>query len=114
MRVLWVDDDELVGGVVGDLLAELGHEVIWAADGIAALDRLAQSGFDLLITDVRLGRGGDGRSLAQLARQERPSLPVIFMTGDDRVTLRAGEQLLRKPCTLGTLEAAINRARASG
>jgi CheY-like chemotaxis protein len=89
-------------------------KVLWVDDGIAALDRLAHGGFDLLITDVRLGRGGDGWSSAQLARQERPSLPVIFMTGDDRVTVRAGEQLLRKPCTLGKLEAAISRARTAG
>jgi len=64
-------------------------KVLWVDDGIAALDRLAHGGFDLLITDVRLDRGGDGWSSAQLARQERPSLPVIFMTDDDRVTVRA-------------------------
>jgi len=116
MRVLCVEDDALVGDIIGDLLNELGHEVTCCAGGLEALDQLSRVGpFGLLITDIRLGRGGDGRALVKLAREAYPALPVIYITGDTYVrSIGSDDQLLRKPCTLGMLEKAIAHACSAG
>ena len=110
MRILCVEDDRLVGDILCDLIRDLGHDVECYANPRDALDRLAvDRSFGLLITDIHLGSGLDGRVLAEDARSRRSDLPVIFVTGDPLVAFTAGREtiLLRKPCTLGTLEAAI-------
>ena len=72
------------GGVrllVREVLAELGYHALEAADGQAALPILqSQARIDLLVSDVGLP-GLNGRQVAEIARQHRERLPVLFMTG---------------------------------
>ncbi|GAC1559944.1 MAG: response regulator [Beijerinckiaceae bacterium] len=79
--VLVVDDEAAVRLVITDVLTELNYSYLEAADGDAALAllRTAQN-IDLLITDVGLP-GIDGRQLSEIARQLRPGLKVLFVTG---------------------------------
>ncbi|WP_171034010.1 PAS domain S-box protein [Lichenicoccus roseus] len=96
-RLLLVEDDDAVRGVLAAQLADLGYVVIEAADGDAAV-QLAEAGppFDAAIVDVIMP-GMDGRSLAEIIRRSRPSLPVLFMTGHaDRARL-ASETVIEKP-----------------
>ncbi|AKK64452.1 hypothetical protein FE36_11715 [Xanthomonas oryzae pv. oryzicola] len=80
-QVLVVEDDEQVRLLVTELLSELGYQADVVADADAALPILASSRrIDLLVTDVGLP-GLNGRQLAEIARQSRRDLPVIFMTG---------------------------------
>src|SRR4028119_1866467 len=67
--------------LVADVLEELGYQAIEAVDGPSGL-KLLQSDrrIDLLVTDVGLP-GLNGRQLADAARQRRPGLKVLFMTG---------------------------------
>ncbi|MCC4619460.1 PAS domain-containing protein [Xanthomonas cassavae CFBP 4642] len=106
-QVLVVEDDEQVRLLVTELLSELGYQAEVVADADAALPILASPRrIDLLVTDVGLP-GLNGRQLAEIARQSRGDLPVIFMTGyaetarDRGEFLGEGMSMIAKPFTLG-------------
>ncbi len=80
--VLVVDDEEVVRALVLDVLEENGYAAIEASDGLAGLCILQSSArIDLLISDVGLPGGMNGRQLADAARELRPGLKVLFITG---------------------------------
>ncbi len=68
--------------VAAERLRELGYRVLEAKDGPAAL-RVLRSGthVDVLVTDVGLPNGLNGRQVAEKARECRPDLPVLLITG---------------------------------
>jgi PAS domain S-box-containing protein len=108
-RVLVVEDEPDVRMLVVDVLRELGYSVEVAPDGAAALPILLGAGrIDLLVTDVGLP-GMNGRQLAEIARQHRPELRVLFMTGYARNAqvrgdfLDAGMDMLTKPFSIDEL-----------
>lgn len=80
--ILVVDDEVLIRMVAVEALEELGYEILEAGDGPSAL-RLLNSDVqvDLLLSDVGLPGGMNGRQLADAARQKRPDLQVLFVTG---------------------------------
>ncbi len=80
--VLVVDDEPTVRMLVTEVLEDLGYRAIEAADGSAGL-KVLQSGvrIDLLVTDVGLPGGMNGRQVADAARVARPDLKVLFITG---------------------------------
>ncbi|MEG3173884.1 PAS domain-containing protein [Sphingomonas sp. ZB1N12] len=80
--VLVVDDEPTVRMLVVEVLEELGYAAIEAADGAAGL-KLLQSDLrvDLLVTDVGLPGGMNGRQMADAARVGRPDLKILFITG---------------------------------
>ncbi len=90
LRVLLVEDEEIVRMVTEDQLADMGHEVHACATVEEALDRLGHIAVDILLTDINLP-GRSGTDLAALARQRRPGLRVIFASG-----YYAGAQLKQK------------------
>lgn len=80
--VLVVDDEPLVRMLCVEQLEELGYAVIEAGDGPSALKIIeTKQPIDLLVTDVGLPRGMNGRQLADAARVHRPDLEVLFVTG---------------------------------
>ena len=102
--LLLVDDEEDVRRPASEHLRELGYQVLEAADGVHALH--VQDGLprlDLLVTDVGLPNGMNGRQLAEAVRQQRPGLPVLFITGYSGTTLVPGSEVVRKPFDLDTL-----------
>jgi CheY-like chemotaxis protein len=80
--VLVVDDEATVRMLMVEVLEEVGYIAIEAVDGPAGL-KILQSGarIDLLVTDVGLPGGMNGRQLADAARVTRPDLKVLFVTG---------------------------------
>jgi PAS domain S-box-containing protein len=80
--VLVVDDEPTVRMLVMDVLEQLGHVAIEAADSVAGL-KVLQSDvpIDLLITDVGLPGGMNGRQMADAGRAKRSGLKVLFITG---------------------------------
>ncbi|MCK8784340.1 PAS domain-containing protein [Roseomonas sp. NAR14] len=80
--VLVVDDEPTVRMLVVEVLEDLGYAAIEAGDAAAGL-RVLQSGarVDLLVSDVGLPGGMNGRQLADAARIERPGLKVLLITG---------------------------------
>ena len=110
--VLLVDDEEAVRAVAAERLRELGYAVLEAEDGPAAL-RMLRSGVrvDVLVTDVGLRGGLNGRQVADAARERRPGLPVLFITGYAGGALEGqlapGMQVIGKPFALDALAAKV-------
>ncbi|MDN4547215.1 PAS domain-containing protein [Pseudomonas sp. C32] len=107
--VMLVEDDPAVRMLVLDLLNELGYRAHAAEDAKGALPVL-ESGLrlDLLVTDVGLP-GMNGRQLAEIARQHRPGLKVLFMTGYAEIAaerqgfLEDGMDMVAKPFSIDLL-----------
>ncbi|WP_247269193.1 MULTISPECIES: PAS domain-containing hybrid sensor histidine kinase/response regulator [Pseudomonas] len=107
--VVVVEDDPAVRMLVLDLLKELGYLAHEAADASAALPLLeSELRVDLLVTDVGLP-GMNGRQLAEIARQHRPGLKVLFMTGyaqkaaERQGFLEDGMDMVAKPFSIDVL-----------
>ena len=107
--VVVVEDDPAVRMLVLDLLKELGYLAHEAADASAALPLLeSELRVDLLVTDVGLP-GMNGRQLAEIARQHRPGLKVLFMTGyaqkaaERQGFLEDGMDMVAKPFSIEVL-----------
>jgi signal transduction histidine kinase/CheY-like chemotaxis protein len=110
--VLLVEDESEVRVIAAEWLREVGYQVLEAKDGPAALHLLAGTArVDLLVTDVGLPNGLDGRQVADAARQRRSGLPVLFITGytgsASMEHLEPGMQVIGKPFPLGVLTARI-------
>ncbi|MHC8314532.1 hybrid sensor histidine kinase/response regulator [Pseudomonas sp. LB3P31] len=107
--VVLVEDDPAVRMLVLNLLKELGYRAHEAQDAMAALPLLeSDARIDLLVTDVGLP-GMNGRQLAEIARQRRPGLKVLFMTGyaekaaERQGFLEQGMDMVAKPFSIDLL-----------
>ena len=112
--VLLVEDDESVRLLVREVLAELSYQAIEAADADGAIPILCSGRkIDLMVSDVGLP-GISGRQLAEIARQHRPELPILFVTGyAENAAIRAGflgtnMDMITKPFALDVLAAKID------
>ena len=111
--VLIVEDDPAVRVLVSAVLSELGYAFVEAGDADSAVPIL-NSGqrIDLLISDVGLP-GMNGRQLAEIGRQYRPDLKVLFITGyAEHAAVRGGfldpgMQMITKPFTFDLLTAKV-------
>lgn len=83
LRVLLVDDEETLRFTMRETMEDWGAVVHEAGDSTAALALLNHQEllFDIMVTDVGLPGGLNGRQLADAARELRPGLPVLFITG---------------------------------
>ena len=85
LRVLLVEDEFLICMMLADALTEHGFEVCSTANARDALAHLTCGRpCDVLLTDLNLGPGLDGSGLAKLARELRPHLPVVYVSGSVR------------------------------
>lgn len=84
VTLLLVEDEPLLQNIMVAGLEDAGFRVVTAADGATAAKSFHANADEIaaLITDVRLGAGLDGWEVARRARQMRPELPVVYMTGD--------------------------------
>ena len=106
--ILLVEDDEAVRSLTRRLLEKFGYKVTEAASGPQALEvwRAQGTQFDLLLTDMVMPEGLNGRELAEQLLAERPALKVLFMSGyspnasghDTAFLRRTGSTFLQKPC----------------
>jgi signal transduction histidine kinase/ActR/RegA family two-component response regulator len=80
--ILLVDDEHLIRMVTAEYLQELGYVVVEAANAREAIELLdAHQNFDLLLTDVGLPHGMNGRQLADVVRERLANVPILFITG---------------------------------
>ncbi|RZJ21807.1 MAG: response regulator, partial [Haliea sp.] len=80
--VLLIEDEDIVREVIREVLTESGYRVLVAGDGPTGLHMLQSDGrIDLLLTDVGLPGGMNGRQVADAGRVVRPGLQVLFITG---------------------------------
>ena len=83
--ILVVEDDELLQGVVEDALTEGGFEIALASSGEQAVELLngAEPVCRALVTDINLAKNRmNGWAVARHARESRPDMPVVYMTGE--------------------------------
>src|SRR6201999_886647 len=113
--VLAIEDEPTVRVLITDLLQENGYKPLAAADGPMGLKILqSEVRIDLLITDVGLPGGMNGRQVADAARVTRPDLKVLFITGYAENAAvgngRLGKNMfiVTKPFQLETLAARIH------
>jgi PAS domain S-box-containing protein len=113
--VLVIDDEETVRMLVVEVLEDAGYKAIEAEDGPSGLKILqSDARIDLLITDVGLPGGLNGRQVADAARRSRPELKVLFITGYAENAavgnghLDPGMEVLTKPFALAELASRIS------
>ena len=99
MRVLLVEDEDLLRGVVAEEMRDAGMEVVEAANGAEAQRAIHDASFDVLVTDIRLPGHLNGWQVAEYCRENRPTLPVIYVSGltIDECQAVPGSICLRKP-----------------
>lgn len=117
-RILIIDDEQPVRSVFRRALERAGHEVSEAGDGQAGLKQIAQSSFDLVVTDIVMPEMEGVEFIFQVHR-EQPDLKVIAMSGGGRVAPKAyldmaraagAVSVLAKPFTIEALLAAVDAA----
>lgn len=122
LSILLVEDDDDVGVMVEELLADMGHDVSRVGDAMSAIRALeADPSCQLVFTDVVLPGDWSGLDLAKRIAARRPDLPVVLTTGYterfDRLGVSPDFPLLRKPYTpeslQHTIEEAFRRRRAA-
>ncbi len=108
--LLVVDDEPIMRMLIADVLREAGYRILLATDGSSATKIIeSDAHIDLLVTDVGLPGGMNGRQIADFARLSRPDLRVLFITGyvenaavgDGQ--LEPGMELLTKPFEMHVL-----------
>lgn len=115
LRIMAVDDDNLVLTTMSAQLEDLGHLVIAVSSAEQALQILDQGEqFDLLITDHAMP-GMTGSQLAQMLRDNLPDMPVVVATGYAEMVVEFKQDIprLQKPFTQEDLQTAITYAVAT-
>ena len=79
-RILLIDDDDLLRGVLAKSLAHGGHTVIQASDGQQGLDLAQATDVDIVVTDIIMP-GQEGVETILKFRREHPMLPIIAISG---------------------------------
>jgi CheY-like chemotaxis protein len=119
VKVLIADDDRLVRTMVRDLLAELGHDAVEAANGLEAVAACDRERPDLLILDLLMPRLSGLDALEQLRGKgiRAPAILLSAISGGSVRALDGAEKidvLLEKPVTQQSLARAISRATRGG
>jgi CheY-like chemotaxis protein len=113
-----VDDEAELGAMIAELLESEGHEVDVVTDGLQALERLARTRYDVVLSDLRMP-GMDGPTLYEETRKRHPGQErrFVFLTGDTftggtgTFLERTGAPSLSKPFTLEEVERVVNDVR---
>jgi two-component system response regulator ResD len=111
MRVLIVEDDASIGELCRVVLEDEGYACMLAQDLSSARASIAERAIDLLVADVVLADGGNGRDLTE--EMKTAGVPVIFMSGDFRALREMTEgriSHLQKPFRVPELVARVHAA----
>ena len=106
--VLVVDDEPVVADLLADLLADEGHTVRCAPDGLAALAAVEQEPPDLVVSDVMLPRL-DGLSLVRSLRARGCRVPVVLVSAIHTTVDLPGARFVPKPFDIAEVVAVVNR-----
>ena len=110
-KILVVDDDDTVRGVVAKMLSRLGHEVASADCGMKALGLFLRNSFDIVLSDYDMP-GMDGVAFAYSIKKHHPHMPVVIMTGPDVgnalfLASEAVDEVIAKPFTLEEIDVTV-------
>lgn len=112
VKVLLLDDDEMVEESTAQMLEQLGHTVVKAPKGVEALRMLNMEGdFGLVLSDIQMPGDINGVDLARMIGEAFPDLPVLLFTGSvSGAEVGYDKPVLKKPFTLDELHKAIDNA----
>ena len=108
-KVLLVDDDEAVRGMMNTVLKQKGFDVVAAANVTAALKHIATESFDVLITDLHMPNPGDGFTVVTAMRHSQPKALTLLVSGYPDVQeamaaiLLEADDIIVKPFAVGKL-----------
>jgi DNA-binding NtrC family response regulator len=117
-RILVVEDERAIQLALSGLLRRQGYEVDVAGSGDAAIAALADGAFDLVLTDLALGRGPDGMDVLRAAKERRPECAVVMITahGSEAIAVEAmkagAEDYVPKPFDNDEIRLVVQRALA--
>ncbi len=120
LQVLAVDDEPAIVRMAELLLRRLGHEPTAATSGEQALEILEKQSFDVVLSDLGMGRGMTGWELAAQVRRRWPGTRFFLATGwgagidPDRARRRGVEAVLTKPYRVADVARLLGSANASG
>ena len=108
VRILLVEDDQLVRDIISRMLRDAGHTVQVASNGLEGLKRFQEGSYDLVIADLGMP-GMSGDTLADRIRSLAPTVPVMALTGWqlDEEQRRHFDEVLRKPVTRKVLDRVV-------
>jgi CheY-like chemotaxis protein len=112
MRILVVDDEEMVRNVIGEYLRADGHDVDLAEGAIVGLSKIKAGAYDLIITDRAMPEMSGDR-LALEAKRVAPLVPILMLSGFGEFMNATGEHpqgvdaVVAKPITIDDLRDAI-------
>ncbi len=115
IRILVVDDEEIMLKLACDALRSQGHDVTGTSRPAEALDKLKHHKFDFILTDIKMPEM-DGMELIQSAHRIDPSMGAIFMTGyasldtAKRAIQEGAYDYILKPFDLQEIRSAVTRA----
>lgn len=110
LRIIVVEDDAMIGTLLAETLAGLGHHVCAVeATEAGAVAAAARHGPDLMIVDMHLGGGGGGLSAMTTIARTGP-VPHVFITGHRLPAPLPGTVVLSKPFREADLVRAMQRA----
>jgi DNA-binding NtrC family response regulator len=115
-RILVVDDERAIQIALGGLLRKEGYEVEAAGTAEQALEALGGEPFDLLLTDLSLGKGMSGIELLERSKRLRPEMPVVMITahGTEKTAVEAmkkgAEDYVPKPFDNDEIRLVVRRA----
>lgn len=111
MRILVVDDQEVLLDLVNRQLSHAGYNVIGCCSGEEAVDRLNSKDVDMVITDMEMG-ATTGEHVLKYVRKQFGLLPVILMSGNpDNLRMTGFDGYLEKPFSMQELLAVVEHAR---
>jgi len=114
LRLMVVDDEDLLLEVVSQHMLNMGHQVSCFTDPAQAIESFYQNAYDLVITD-RAMPGMSGDQLAKQLREFRPQVPIVLLTGFADIIRQTGEtvenidEVLGKPVSQTTLREVVAR-----
>lgn len=118
-RILIIDDDDLLRGVLAKALGYAGHEVIQAADGLQGTDLFHATPVDLVVTDLIMPVQEGVETIVRL-RRDNPKIPIIAISGGvtnsklylDMAGKIGARRILPKPFTPQELIAVVDEVLA--
>src|SRR5580704_13864300 len=120
VKVLLVDDDEVVRWTLGRVLEQNGFDITVAASVPQALKLISSESYDVLLTDLHMPGAGDGLTVVSAMRHANPKAITLLLTAFPemesaaRAILLQADQILVKPMEVSALVEVIKQRLASG
>lgn len=109
LKILLAEDEPSIREILTELIQDEGHECISATDGLDASEKVINGAFDLIITDFHMPRMNGG-NLYRWCREKEMTLPFIFITANQEMSVEENIPLIKKPIDFNNLVDIITTA----